>query len=455
MLLLLLPIILPLIKSEIIFVFEHFRHGARGPGFGLINPVEVRELTDMYGIVWDNNGELTDIGMRMEYILGVRNRYKYKKLLSELFDPKELLVFSTDMSRTVMSAQAQLQGMFPPFTGVGIKEREKTQAVPPNPITPAMEEEIKKLGENALPERVQIIPIHLFNQQEMNHILLKEAACPPLRTVKEELRNSEELIDFFNKLNKTYGKELMEYFHQNNSNFLYDYYNVFFMADVFLTDYDNFRDMSSLEKVGINLTKYYDLSVEMKSLFLFHAECNEEMGELAASPSFRKIVKWMELRIKKDISKKRTFSYGEPKFVMYSGHDMTLAPFQLFMKSLFGTRIQYTGFASNIYIELHKKDNLINNPTLDDYHVEYYIDDEIALNISFVDFKNAVLREAWSEERIMQYCQPPLEGRIILVVVVGLIVISFILFLTVSLLCFKRKKKKKGKKNLNKEVYLI
>ena len=74
MLLLLLPIILPLIKSEIIFVFEHFRHGARGPGFGLINPVEVRELTDMYGIVWDNNGELTDIGMRMEYILGVRNR---------------------------------------------------------------------------------------------------------------------------------------------------------------------------------------------------------------------------------------------------------------------------------------------------------------------------------------------------------------------------------------------
>ena len=138
MLLLLLPIILPLIKSEIIFVFEHFRHGARGPGFGLINPVEVRELTDMYGIVWDNNGELTDIGMRMEYILGVRNRYKYKKLLSELFDPKELLVFSTDMSRTVMSAQAQLQGMFPPFTGVGIKEREKTQAVPPNPITPKL-----------------------------------------------------------------------------------------------------------------------------------------------------------------------------------------------------------------------------------------------------------------------------------------------------------------------------
>ena len=450
---LLIFFLLHIIHTEIIFVFEHFRHGARGPGFGLINPVEVRDLTDMYGIVWDNNGELTDIGMRMEYILGVRNRYKYKKLLSGLFDPKELLVFSTDMSRTVMSAQAQLQGMFPPFTGVGIKEKEKTQAVPPNPITPAMEEEIKKLGENALPERVQIIPIHLFNQQEMNHLLLKEGACPPLRTIKEELRNSDEVKDFFNKLNATYGKELMEYFHQNNTDFLYDYYNVFFMADVFLTDYDNNRDMSSLEKVGINLRKYYDLSVEMKNLFLFHAECNEEMGELAASPSFRKIIKWMESRIKKDMSHKKTFSYDEPKFVMYSGHDMTLAPFQLFMKSLFGTRIQYTGFAANIFIELHKRDN-VNKPDIDDYHVEYYIDDEIALNISFVEFKNAVLREAWSEERIMQYCQPPLEGRIILVIAVGLIVISFILFLTISLLCFKRKKKKKSKKS-NKEVYLI
>ena len=39
-------ILLYIIKSEPIFVFEHFRHGSRAPGFGLIkeNPIESLEV---------------------------------------------------------------------------------------------------------------------------------------------------------------------------------------------------------------------------------------------------------------------------------------------------------------------------------------------------------------------------------------------------------------------------
>ena len=158
--------LLPFIISEPIFVFEHFRHGSRAPGFGLIKENPLGEYTDRYGILWKSNGELTGIGLRMEYTLGVRNRYKYKKLFSTIFDPKELLVVSSSSNRALTSAQAQLEGMYPPLTGIELKEKELNNSIPPIPINEKMKNEIKNLGMHALPEKIQIVPIHIFNEKE-------------------------------------------------------------------------------------------------------------------------------------------------------------------------------------------------------------------------------------------------------------------------------------------------
>ena len=294
--------LLNFIKNEPIFVFEHFRHGSRAPGFGLIKENLMGEYTDRYGVVWKSNGELTGIGLRMEYTLGVRNRYKYKKLLSTIFDPKELLVVSSSLNRALTSAQAQLEGMFPPLTGIELKEKELETSIPPIPITEAMQKEMDNLGKNALPEKIQIVPIHIFNEKEFEHILSKPSACPPLGKLKDEIRNSTIFKEFYIKLNNTYGKELMTFFKKNNTDFLFDYYEVFFMCDVFLADYYNDRNLSSFENAGINLTIFKDLAYEMKSMFLFKSECNEEMGVLATSPSIKKIIKWMDNRINRDMN---------------------------------------------------------------------------------------------------------------------------------------------------------
>ena len=106
-----------------------------------------------------------------------------------------------------------------------------------------------------------------------------------------------------------------------------------------MADYYNDRNLSSFEKAGINLTVFRDLAYEMKNLFLFTSECNEEIGVLATSPSIKKIIKWMDNRINRDMNGGYAESnYQEPKFVMYSGHDMTLAPFELFFKKAFKTK---------------------------------------------------------------------------------------------------------------------
>ena len=55
----------------IIFVVIHFRHGARAP----------QKISDSYidlvGEKWENPGELTGVGQRIHYILGLRNRKRY------------------------------------------------------------------------------------------------------------------------------------------------------------------------------------------------------------------------------------------------------------------------------------------------------------------------------------------------------------------------------------------
>ena len=58
--------------EKLIFVVTHFRHGARAPQS--INS----DFYDLLGEKWTNPGELTGMGQRMHYILGIRNR---KRLL--------------------------------------------------------------------------------------------------------------------------------------------------------------------------------------------------------------------------------------------------------------------------------------------------------------------------------------------------------------------------------------
>ena len=62
-------------KCELLFVFEHFRHGARSPGFTVTETKY--NHTDEYGIFWETNGELTSIGLRTQYLIGARNRKRY------------------------------------------------------------------------------------------------------------------------------------------------------------------------------------------------------------------------------------------------------------------------------------------------------------------------------------------------------------------------------------------
>ena len=231
----------------------------------------------------------------------------------------------------------------------------------------------------------------------------------------------------------------MKYFQINDSRFLFDYYRVLFLADEFVSDYDNDRDLSSFEKTGINLKEYYDMCIEFQDLMLFKVESNEIISAMAVTPSMKRLISWMDKRIVCDEDPNCIPNYDEPKFVMYSGHDTTMAPFQLFMKLAFNISLEHPHFGSNMFYELHRNDTDSDFPRENnDYYVEYYYNDKLLLQLPYDTFKKRVERLLWSEERILQFCEKPLEGKLVLVVIGGMIIVIFALFVTISVLCFKQ-----------------
>ncbi|CAH3021129.1 unnamed protein product, partial [Porites evermanni] len=94
-----------------LFSLQVYRHGNRSPTHIYPNDPYKEDA-------WPQGlGMLTQKGMRQEYALGkfLKKRYMEKfKLLNSTYIHKELYIRSTDVDRCLMSAQTQLNGLYPP-----------------------------------------------------------------------------------------------------------------------------------------------------------------------------------------------------------------------------------------------------------------------------------------------------------------------------------------------------
>ena len=157
--------------GRLVFLYTHFRHGARGP----------TKLDDNYqdvlGEKWEGLGELTGVGERMHYLLGLRNRKKYieqEKFLSEKFEPHEILIFTTNRNRTMISCYSQLQGLYPQRVNLGeiLSMKQEEKAYPPvldeiKGKDAYIEQAINELGNYSLPYSMMLAPARMINDNEV------------------------------------------------------------------------------------------------------------------------------------------------------------------------------------------------------------------------------------------------------------------------------------------------
>ena len=128
------------------------------------------------------------------------------------------------------------------------------------------------------------------------------------------------------------------------------------------------------------------------------------------SSSLKNLVKYMEERIVYDQGYDETSHELKedktPKFIMYSNNGVSLYYLQMFLKEAFNVPLKYPDFSSNQFIEFHRKDGIpYKDLTEKDYHVEYYFNGELLLNIDFIKFKNKISQLEWSSRRINNFCK--------------------------------------------------
>ena len=392
-------------NEKIIFAFQLNRHGARSPYSGVKNGI------DVYKEKWIKNGELTDIGKRQLYLLGVKVRKRYIdefKLLSREYNPQEIYIRSTDHNRTIESIYSFLQGLYPSGTGPIISDKvynNKSIIYPPNEKYKENFDNItykyNMTNKEALPFQMSVEPIHIFYKPKHEFQLYDSDICKGILPIYLELNERQEIKEFANNIINETNNLFIDLEENKNKSYFHDYWNLYKYVDNALcdeTDERTFNDLKNkysyvdddlLEKLKSKSKKF------LKDDFLL-TNNSTNLSIVGSSYTMHSILNWMDQAIK---SHKNGSIGSYIKFAIFSAHDYSIGNIDGFMNYAFNKTIEYADFAESRYFELYIDDN-------EQYNVRYLKgDNTIKLDIGYDEFKKIVNNKAWSDEEVAKFCQ--------------------------------------------------
>ena len=319
------------VQDKLIFVYTHFRHGARAPG------TLDDENLDLLGEKWTNPSELTGIGQRMCYILGLRNRIRYikdLKFLSEKFDPHELIIFSSNFNRTIESIYSQLQGLYPQSAELGevLTPTQESLSYPQvNVHCDEIEKEIEKLGGSALPHKMTVAPVRMIDQFDLKINAIYTWTCDAQKErMKGRNRQTIQVIKTFVKeFNEKYGEQLNTFFGTTDEQ--YEFPNIEKICEAFVTSYVDRRNLTEFKKTGIDFEEFNELCNNMSKInfqYQFFGDKDKTLAHAESSRQMAEFIYYMKKRIDADISgekiEEKTKDYSRPKMLIVSGHDSSI-----------------------------------------------------------------------------------------------------------------------------------
>ena len=401
-------------ELELIFVYQHVRHGARGPSASY-NSLFINGV-DEFRVSWEGegDGELTLVGKREHYDIGVRNRHKYGKGKNGLglidfstYNPEEVLFHVTDYNRTHQSLNSELIGMYQPGLLKTLTEQQVNGSYPPNdkqwfnktddPLYADIIEEIEALGNKTIVDNIPVFNVHPFGA---NRTFNLETNCKNLDNMRlESLKGKDELLYGYFLEHK---EELRIFFQLEDYSYFTDIRRMNSITDHYISDYKNYKDLSVFHNItGIDLDEFMEKSGKFYHDWMYNYYCTNVTCSMESSRLMEDLLGYMKRRIQYYPST----TYYAPKLVIDCGHDTTVAPMQMFMyetwkhRPEYGIRTQYCGFACNIYFELYKT---VNGPTR--YYVYYYLDDELIYKFDYDEFDETVREHMYTQENITDFC---------------------------------------------------
>ena len=401
-------------QDRLVFLYTHFRHGARAPT--KLND----NFTDLIKEYWDNPGELTGVGERMQYLLGFRNRIRYIKnqnFLSEKFDPHEILIYSTNYNRTLVSCYSQLQGLYPQVDSKGepLSQGQINNAIPQVDLSNNdIQKEIINLGNYSLPYNMILAPVRMINDNEKKAHIHKLDGCDKKKDEinEQNIKNNIYIAQDVNNFNKKYEDQINKLF--NTKNKKYSYKEISDLCGSVLPAYTDSRECSELKNAGFDLDDINNYCWEhhrVKYLYENHGDEGKLLAHADSSKTMQEVLFYMKRRLDADITEinedENIKDYSRPRMIMLSGHDTSLASNEIFLIYALGLNENETfmtpKFASQLALEVKTKKEG-KTSSYSDYKVVGYFNDKEIFNFSADEFIKKVEKNIWSDEQIDEFC---------------------------------------------------
>ncbi|KAM4537949.1 lysosomal acid phosphatase-like [Fundulus diaphanus] len=293
-------------ERQLVYATVLFRHGDR-------SPVKAYPTDPYKEDAWPQGfGQLSQEGMRQHYELGQFLRTRYKNFLNESYHRHEVLVRSTDYDRTLMSAEANLAGLYPP------KGRQM--------FRPGL--------------KWQPIPVHTVPQSEERLLSFPLGDCPRYKQLMNETEHTAEFLNV-----TTAYRDFMELLKSKTALKNVSVKTVWSVYDTLFCE--SCHNMSAPDWVTSDVMDRLTFLNDFGLQFLFGVHEQQQKSRLQGGLLLGEIVK--------NLTK---MSVPDPKqqlkLMMLSAHDTTVAALQASLNVFNGKQPPY---ASCHIIELYREEN--------------------------------------------------------------------------------------------------
>ena len=347
----------------------------------------------------------------MHYLLGISNKKQYYDFLKE-YNPNEILIRSTNVNRTILSAFSTLQGLFNNSNISTLNQKQINRGIIQNTnYSRDITKIIQNLGYKTIEGGFSLFPVHIYSTNyDHQYQIFRKDECPGIENYINKVINSSEVknisYDICDKVNKTYGDYIFNFMNKSGVDepfYLYDFDNLFDIADTFVADYFNGKKLKIINDTGINMDDFYIECLNISSTDSYYRTFGFSPSELlyiSVSPSFNSLFNYMDKRIELDKKGKSELLVSDsPKFVLIAGHDNSLALNDLFLKYEFNIDYEKAVYSQSQVYELWK--NEIENK----YYIRYLVNQKQIALFDYEDFKIKVNSKIYSSEMIEEICK--------------------------------------------------
>ncbi|XP_051771038.1 lysosomal acid phosphatase-like [Ctenopharyngodon idella] len=341
-------------ESTLKFVTVLYRHGDR-------SPIEAYPTDPYKESDWPQGfGQLSQEGKKQHYELGQFLKKRYRGFLSESYNRHEIYIRSTDLDRTLMSAEANLAAMFPPSSSEEFIPGLKWQPIPVHTVP-----EDKDL----------LLPFPLRN-------------CPRYIQLMNETENS----DIFHKMTVTY-KTFIEMVRNKTALKTVSVDSVWIVYDTLFCESKHGK--LPPDWVTPDVMETLKVLNDFSYQIMFGVYKRKEKSRLQGGLLLDQIIK--------NLSAAASDNKQKLKMMVYSAHDTTIVALQEALGVFSGLQPPY---ASCHLIELHQEENGMfsvemfyrNDSTVEPYAVTLPGCSQRCPLQSFVRLTRDVIPQDWNEE---------------------------------------------------------